>query len=170
MDKSTVTPKQKCHDAGGAGRSLATLLGTSATALIRRSNILQIAIEPLQCHCKNSPPIVLSWKVATALNVNRIAVFRPCFQHGGLPSYRAYVVAFFVPTQTDGQAEQFVDFYYKTFDSDRNNLAALYVRLRQRLALEALLADVLYPSATNPCSPSRRNHSKAAPPSLRSSP
>lgn len=33
-------------------------------------------------------------------------------------------------------AEQFVDFYYKTFDSDRTQLAALYVCTGFRAALE----------------------------------
>jgi hypothetical protein len=43
-------------------------------------------------------------------------------------------------------AEQFVDFYYKTFDSDRNSLAALYVRRHQRLNSEPFLANLPYPA------------------------
>jgi len=37
-------------------------------------------------------------------------------------------------------AQQFVDFYYKTFDGDRTQLVALYVR-RERQAEKAMAAD-----------------------------
>jgi len=70
--------------------------------------------------------------------------------------------------RTDRQAEQFVDFYYKTFDSDRSNLAALYVRHLEHLNLAVLFADFMC-SATSLCSPSKRNRSRAPPVLSRSS-
>lgn len=40
-------------------------------------------------------------------------------------------------------AQQFVDFYYKTFDGDRTQLMALYVRgERERRAEKAMAADI----------------------------
>lgn len=46
-----------------------------------------------------------------------------------------------VSTQTERCAEQFVEFYYNTFDQDRNKLAALYVRVHPEYnSLPSLLA------------------------------
>jgi hypothetical protein len=44
-------------------------------------------------------------------------------------------------------AKQFVDFYYATFDTDRKNLAALYVGSTPILNVEKLT----FYSATPPC-------------------
>lgn len=54
-------------------------------------------------------------------------------------------------------SKQFTDYYYQTFDADRNGLAPLYVRhplvlpqLEKREELTSS-ADVLFNSVTSPC-------------------
>jgi hypothetical protein len=67
-------------------------------------------------------------------------------------------------------AQQFTDFYYQTFDTNRANLAPLYVRssfvVRPRFHISS--AADLFPSVKHLCSPSRGRRSKARLPSSRS--
>lgn len=52
----------------------------------------------------------------------------------------------------DAVASQFVDFYYQTFDSDRANLAALYVGTAHTRSSPILKVEKLtFCSATTPC-------------------
>lgn len=73
-------------------------------------------------------------------------------------------------------AEQFVEFYYKTFDTDRASLAGLYVSFSslpflgeyKRREREETDADRCLHSATNLCSLSRPLRSKESRVSLKS--
>ncbi len=81
-------------------------------------------------------------------------------------SIKPMALVFELPKRLSRDTDQFTEFYYQTFDQNRANLAALYVRLDP--STEKWQADSVT-SAITQCWPSREHRYKALLPSLRSS-